>query len=412
MQASQVLARHARACAWACACAIAAFAVCSPAQAQAAAPAGKEMAAPHVDLQKTARNMVRAGMVGAGDKVQISGSVRDHRLLEDLAVETMKVGGQPLITLYSEQLGRRSYDEVPASFDSQAPTLELALVKTFDVQLSVEVGETEGLMAGVPAARTAARAAANQPVVEAFMKSGIRSVNLGNGMYPTAAFATRLGRTQADIESVFWKAVAVSPETIRSKGEALRSSLAAGQRVTLSSANGTNLTFSVAADKAFVSDGAITADKVKQGTAAAQTWLPAGELLVPVAIGSAEGKVVIDKLIYQGTTIEGLTLTFGKGALTSMTARSGLDALKALYDASSGSKDKFAYIDIGLNPEARLPTNSGRIIWVAPGAVTIGMGDNTGWGGTNVSTFGLAGSVEAATLSVDGKALIKAGTLQ
>lgn len=105
--------------------------------------------------------------------------------------------------------------------------------------------------------------------------------------------------------------------------------------------------------------------------------------------------------------IEGLTLTFGKGALSSMTARSGLDALKAHYDASGGGKDKFSYIDVGLNPEARLPTNSGRMVWVAPGAVTVGMGDNTGWGGTNVSTFGLAGSVEAATLSVDGKALIE-----
>jgi hypothetical protein len=49
---------------------------------------------------------------------------------------------------------------------------------------------------------------------------------------------------------------------------------------------------------------------------------------------------------------------------------------------------------------------------MAPGAVTIGMGDNTGWGGSNVSTFGLAGSVDASTLSVDGKALIRDGVLQ
>jgi hypothetical protein len=95
-----------------------------------------------------------------------------------------------------------------------------------------------------------------------------------------------------------------------------------------------------------------------------------------------------------------------------MTAKSGLDALKALYDASSGGKEQFSYIDVGLNPEAKLPTNTGRIVWMAPGGMTIGMGDNTGWGGTNVSSFGLAGSVDAATLSVDGKALIENGTLK
>ena len=338
--------------------------------------------------------------------------MRDNQLLENLAVETMKAGGQPLITVFSDQLGRRAYDEVPASYDSQAQTLGIALVNTFDVQLSVDVGESENIMAGVPAARIAARAAANQPVIEAFLKRGVRSVNLGNGLYPTATLAGRLGKTQAEIASIFWKAAMVSPDTIRAKGEAIRSALAAAKQVTLSSANGTSMTFGVMADRGFVSDGAITADKVKQGSAATQTWLPAGELLVPVAPGTAEGKVVVDKLTFQGTTIEGLTLAFSKGALTSMTAKSGLDALKALYDASSGAKEQFSYIDIGLNPEAKLPTNTGRIVWMAPGGMTIGMGDNTGWGGTNVSSFGLAGSVDAATLSVDGKALIENGTLK
>jgi leucyl aminopeptidase (aminopeptidase T) len=396
----------------ACAGGFLVLAACSGSNAPAPGPAAKEAGAPSADLKAVANTMVRAGMVGTGDKVQISGSVRDNPLLENLAVETMKAGGQPLITVFSEQLGRRAYDEVPVSYDSEPQTLGIALVNMFDVQLSVDVGESENIMAGVPAARIAARAAANQPVVEAFLKRGVRSVNLGNGLYPTAALAGRLGKTQAEITTIFWKAAMVSPETIRAKGEAIRSALAGAKQVTLSSANGTNITFGVTADKGFVSDGAITADKVKQGSAATQTWLPAGELLVPVALGTAEGKVVVDKLNFQGTTIEGLTLVFSKGALTSMTAKSGLDALKALYDASSGGKEQFSYIDVGLNPEAKLPTNTGRIVWMAPGGMTIGMGDNTGWGGTNVSSFGLAGSVDAATLSVDGKALIENGTLK
>jgi aminopeptidase len=397
----------------ACAVGLAALATWSASNAATPAPVAKAAGASRADhLKAVANTMVRAGMVGAGDKVQISGSVRDIQLLENLAVETMKAGGQPLITVFSDQLGRRAYDEVPASYDSQPQTLGLALVNAFDVQLSVDVGVSENIMAGVPASRMAARAAANQPVVETFLKRGVRSVNLGNGLYPTAALAKRLGKTQAEVTSIFWKAALVSPETIRAKGEAIRSALTAAKQVTLSSANGTNITFAVVAGKGFVSDGAITVDKVKQGSAATQTWLPAGELLVPVALGTAEGKVVVERYAYQGTTIEGLTLAFSKGALTSMTARSGLGALKALYDASSGGKDQFSYIDIGLNPEAKLPTNTGRIVWMAPGGMTIGMGDNTGWGGTNVSSFGLAGSVRGATLSVDGKALIKNGVLQ
>jgi aminopeptidase len=396
----------------ACAGGFVALAACSGSNTPAPAPVAKEAGAPSADVKAAASALVRAGMVHTGDKVQISGSVRDNPLLEDLSIETMKAGGQPLITIFSEQLTRRSYDEVPASYDSQPQTLGMALVDAFDVQLSVDVGESETIMAGVPAARMAARAAANEPVNEATLKRGVRSVNLGNGLYPTATLAGKLGKTQPELTAIFWKAATVAPETIRAKGEALRSALAAGKQVTLSSANGTNMTFAVVADKGFVSDGAITPDKVKQGGAATQTWLPAGELLIPVAIGTAEGKVVVDKLTFQGSTIEGLTLVFSKGALTSMTAKSGLDALKALYDASSGGKEQFSFIDVGLNPEATLPTNTGRIVWMAPGGMTIGMGDNTGWGGTNISSLTVAGSVDAATLSVDGKTLIEKGTLK
>jgi leucyl aminopeptidase (aminopeptidase T) len=338
--------------------------------------------------------------------------VRDYAILEELAVETMKAGGQPLITVGSEELTRRSYDEVPTSYDTQPQTLDLALMNTFDVMLSVEVGENEGTLAGVPAERIAARSKAGMPVMQAMVDRNMRYVGLGNGLYPTAALATRLGVQQGDLAATFWRAVAVPPEQLRAKGEAMRATLLEAKKVTLKSANGTNLSFAVEAAKGFVSDGAITAQHVKQGKGASSTWLPAGELLVPVAIGTANGTVAIDKMAFQGKTIEGLKLSFSKGKLTSMTAKSGLEPLKALYDASGAGKDQFSYIDIGLNPEAKLPTNTGRIVWMAPGNVTIGMGDNTGWGGTNVSEFGLAAALTAPTLTVDGKTLIDKGTLK
>lgn len=364
------------------------------------------------DLLAVAKSMVRAAGVHDGDKVMISGSVRDAALLEVLFIETMRAGGQPMITLKNEKLDRRSYDEVPASYDSHPDTLGMATAGTFDVYFPVDYGESENLMAGVPAARLAARAAAFQPVQEAYLTRGVRGVNLGNGLYPTAVLAERLGVTQAELASIFWKAAAVSPETVRSKGNAMRAALASARKLTLSSANGTKIAFGLEVERGFVSDGTISSDKVQQGHAATITYLPAGELMIPVAAGTAEGKIVVDKLIYQGTTVESLGLTFSKGILTSMTAKSGLDALKSRYDASTGGKDQFSFIDIGLNPDAKLPTNSGHIVWMAPGGVTIGLGDNTLWGGRNTSNFVLAAAVTAATLSVDGRALVETGSLK
>jgi leucyl aminopeptidase (aminopeptidase T) len=110
--------------------------------------------------------------------------------------------------------------------------------------------------------------------------------------------------------------------------------------------------------------------------------------------------------------VTGLTLVFSKGKLTSMTAASGLDPLKASYDASSGAKDQFASIDLGVNPNIKLPLTTGRIVWMASGALTIGVGDNQVLGGTNVSDFGLSGGISGATLTVDGKTVLDHGVLK
>ena len=385
----------------------------SAAQESATAPPIATVSTPEPAVRSAvAGTMAKAALIKAGDKVLVAGSVRDNALLEDLAIASMKAGGQPLVAVGSERLARRSFDEVPASYDTLPPALDLALVQAFDVQLSVDTGESEGAMAGVPAERMAARAQASEPATAAFLKRGVRSVNLGNGLYPTAVTAARLNKTPAELAAIFWKAAAVPPESLREKGEALRAVVSAGKQVTLSTAAGTKVSFSVLGANAMVSDGAITPERVKQGGVSTQTWLPAGELLIPVAPGTADGTVVIEKLVFRGTVIEGLTLAFSKGTLTSMTAKSGLGELKALYDASTGGKDQFGYIDLGLNPEATLPTNTGHIVWMAPGAVTVGVGDNRGWGGSNASTFSLAAQVAGATLAVDGKTIIENGVLK
>jgi hypothetical protein len=86
--------------------------------------------------------------------------------------------------------------------------------------------------------------------------------------------------------------------------------------------------------------------------------------------------------------------------------------LKQAYEAGGGGKDRFGFIDIGLNPETRLPVGTGRTIWTAPGAVTVGLGDNRGFGGTNASDFGLPTQLGGATVKVDGKIVVENGTLR
>jgi leucyl aminopeptidase (aminopeptidase T) len=364
------------------------------------------------DTRSVARNLVQAGLVKPGDKVLVNGSVRDAALLEDIAVEVMKVGAHPLITIRSDRLVRRSYEEVPARFDNVTSPVARLLVDEFDVQINVDVGENEALLAGVPMARRTARGKAAQPINDAFFKRNVRSVNLGNGLYPTVSLSRRLGVNQSDLASAFWRASAVSPASLRARANSLRQAFTNSQVVTITAPNGTNISFRVDPDRALISDGALTDERVRQGSAAASTWLPAGELMLPATNGSANGKIVLDRYLFDGRLIRGLTLVFDKGILTSMTASNDMSGLRAAYDAAGGAKDRFGYIDIGVNPETRLPVGSGRIIWTAPGSVVIGFGDSRGFGGSNNSDFGFAAQVDRATVTVDGKQVVANGRLR
>jgi len=364
------------------------------------------------DVRAIAHQLIASAMLQEGQSVFITGSVRDAGLMEDLAIEAQKVGAQPLLAISSERLIRRSYDEVPAKYDAQEPKLDLAVAKLFDAQIAIDFGETEGLLAGVPAERLAARAKAGAPVNEAFLKRNVHFVNLGNGLYPTATLAKRLGVTQTRLASGFWKAVAVPPERIQAAGEQLRTAFASGGTAQLTHPNGTSLTFDVTGRAPTISAGALTHAQSEQGGAALLTWLPAGEFQIAAVPGSAEGKVVIDRSRWRGKEIRGLTLVFRQGQLTSMTATSGLAPLQATYDAAGSGKDRFGGIDIGLNPEVNFPLTSGAIVWPQAGAVTVLLGNDLIAGGSNNSDFAFAAQLGGASITVGGKPVVEKGRLK
>src|SRR5207247_8828796 len=74
-------------------------------------------------LKAVAHNLVTSTMLKEGQTLLISGSVRDLPLMEDLAVEAQKIELQPMRSLWSERVIRRSYDEVPHEFGGQQATV-------------------------------------------------------------------------------------------------------------------------------------------------------------------------------------------------------------------------------------------------------------------------------------------------
>jgi leucyl aminopeptidase (aminopeptidase T)/tetratricopeptide (TPR) repeat protein len=364
------------------------------------------------DLDAMAQKLVtEAAQVKEGDLVLITGSARDLELLEDLAVHVGKVGAFAFVRLGDDRIARRFFKEVPEKYDSQAPKLDLKIAQTFDAIIGVDETDDPGVLKHVPAKRLAERGKAYAPVMEALNARGVRRVFVGNGLYPTAGNAKLLGISRESLAKLFWESLDVDLAQVTADGEALRTTLLAGKELHVTNPNGTDLRFRIEARPVLVSDGVVSEEKVRRGGAATVVYLPAGEVLLSAVRGSAEGTVVGDRVPYEDAWIEGLTMTFRAGKLTSMTAKKGLERAQAQYNAAGDRRDEFAGIDFGINRRARASTRKDLLSWIPAGMVSLGVGNDLWAGGDNAEPFGVTAFVPGSTVTVDGRVVVQGGEL-
>jgi leucyl aminopeptidase (aminopeptidase T) len=377
---------------------------------------GTALAQKKRDNAAIAEKLVTVGVpVHEGDIVLVSGTSADAELLEELSLAVAKRGADALVALSpSSRVWKRFWTEVPAKYDSRAPELDIKLMSMADVAISIDSDTGEaGLLADVPEARRAARAAAARVVGEVSRARNIASINLGNGVYPGANQAARFGLSQAELSQLFWDAVNADQAKLAASNKALIAALSAGKQLEITHPNGTNLKVRIEGRKVLDSDGSISEAERKQGHPASLVWLPAGEVYVTPVPGTAEG-VIVDERYLGGTLgkdIAGLTLEVREGRLVSMRAKTPMDWLQKGYDLGPAGKELLGVIDFGTNPALR-PGRGKLESFVATGTVTYFFGDNTWAGGDNAVGYGLAGHLTGCTVKVDGKTIVENGALK
>ena len=94
-----------------------------------------------------------------------------------------------------------------------------------------------------------------------------------------------------------------------------------------------------------------------------------------------------------------------------MSAKSGIEPLKAAYDAAGPGRDALGVIDIGINPGIKSPERSPVHVWGKAGTVTAFVGNNTWAGGDNQVSFGIPVYSPGSSVTVDGKPLVQDGKL-
>ncbi|MDA0803962.1 MAG: aminopeptidase [Planctomycetota bacterium] len=303
------------------------------------------------------------------------------------------------------------YTDVPAKFDSQEPELGLKLADTIDGMITIDFSERPDMLSDIDPQRIITREKTVQAVVKKRQESGVVQVNLGNGLYPTKVRAESFGITQDQLTKIFWDSVNIDYKALQATGAALQKTLAAGKTLHITAPNGTDLTVQITQRPVFVSDGVVSYDDRTSGGPAAQVWLPAGEVYVTPVPGTAKGTFVADHFNFEGNAVEGFTMKFENGNLTSMTAKGDISVLKKRYDAAPAGKEQLGVIDIGINPSVVVPANSRLLSWVSAGTISVVFGGNTWAGGDNQTPLEVYAHLPTSTVTIDGTKVIENGKL-
>lgn len=366
---------------------------------------------PAVDTAKLAEQIVgKTANVKEGEVVEILGSPADIALMEDLAIAVRVRGAHPLLRVSSESLAKKAATLVPATWDAQVPALEVGLAKLVKVRIIIPPVRDPSIEAMWPPERLAAMAKAAVPATELRLKRGVRLVELGNGFLPHATRAKLLGLSETELAKMFWAGVSADYSAVEDKAKAVKAQLAAGGVLRVTHPNGTDITMKVKGRRVLTSDGVISDADIKAGGANVSAWLPAGEVYVTPVPGSVDGKIVDDRLLFEGKEVTGVTVEVKKGKITAISAASGWEVVKGHYDAAGPGKNEIGLFDLGINPAIK--TGGKLESWIGAGMVTIGAGNNTWAGGAIKEPFGIPFQLPGTTVTLDGKLLVKDGALQ
>ncbi len=179
--------------------------------------------------------------------------------------------------------------------------------------------------------------------------------------------------------------------------------LEGGDRVTIKTALGTDLSFSIKGRNIYESKG-LFHDKGESGN------LPTGETYLAPVEGTAEGTLVIDGSLASFGKIKDkpLVLTVKEGSVTEITGSDFARPLTELLDRIGPKARNIAEFGIGTNDKAKI---SGIILEDEKvlGTIHIAIGNNKSMGGSVDVQLHLDGVVKKPDVYLDGGLIIKKG---
>jgi leucyl aminopeptidase (aminopeptidase T) len=348
-----------------------------------------------------------------GESVWISSWDHTVDLASELAFLCRQRGARPFVTLVTENYWMRSLQEIPKTLLETLSPFETAALEQTDVFIFLLGPKTPIDWSKIPSEK---QELANVWFLESnrYMdawrelarKRSVRTLGV-EYCWATRERAQALGLDYEEWKNVMLAGCLANQQVIAQRASYLAEIVRGGQDVNVATPSGTRLKFRLIGREPNVGDSVVSKEDGARGIV---KFLPSGFVEVAADEDSAEGAVVYDAtvLVRGGGGIKNLTLQFRRGKIVQYSAQSGIEAFESYLKSGDGDLGKFAFFGIGLNAGLRHGfTQDDKAL----GGVTVGVGANEDKGGRNrtLGNRGWWGSMTKATLSVDGKTILREG---
>jgi len=359
-------------------------------------------------VSKIASNVVNQSLrIREDDVVHITASEHTLDLADEMALECRKAGAETTTTYFSESLWYWSLENLPLDWLRGPSKINSALLDVVSAFIDVHEVADPRPMAKISAERWAANSEGADHFYRKFLERKVRGATVTIGLV-TPQRARSYGFAFPSWKRVVESALRADYSKIATTGRKLRELLdGTSHEVHVTSRNGTDVKFRLAARRCIVDDGVLDEEDLSAGVF--QTTLPAGTVYVAPEETSANGTVVFDLPIPQrGKLVRGLSWSFENGQVKEFTAAKNGDMIIPLWERSSGDRSQFGVFGLGINHAAKPGFLDNTLV---DGAVTLGIGDNKLMGGKNESTFGFQGTLAKSTVIIDGHRMVSDGKL-
>ncbi len=363
--------------------------------------------------QELAVRLVQSASIKPGDVVNIDGGKHMIPLMEAVAIEVQKAGGMPVMFLESDRVARSYYTEVPEKYLEQEPRFWAEWLKNTNVAIFLPGSEDwKAVIDGVPESRFAKISKASSFFGDLLSSLPIRQVGID---LPTKQDAESNGMDFPAYEKIIMEGINADYPSISAQGNKLQKMVKNAKQIRITSPAGTDFTFSLAPSReVYVDDGIVTEERAKSKLFAQRiASLPGGNVFFAPLETSANGKVVVPKMECRYAPMNNVNFEFKNGMMQNFKAGTNGECFQERMKTRTGQKDMFGAIWLGINPSLKIVEDGSAHFrpFNAAGMVYVGIGDNRLYGGSNNSTAGYAFPVTNATVTIDGKIIIKDGKL-